>query len=57
MLCHQVRDEDRRGGPEQAGPFGIGVGLGAGAKHLVARSIIKQSRRVLGPPPVSFLQR
>lgn len=32
-------------------PFGIGAGLGAGANHLVARSIIKQSRKVLGPPP------
>lgn len=37
-------------------PFGIGAGLGAGANHLVARSIIKQSRKVLGPPPVSFMQ-
>ncbi|WP_433955924.1 hypothetical protein [Janibacter indicus] len=35
-------------------PFGIGAGLGAGANHLVARSIIKQSRKVLGPPPATF---
>lgn len=35
-------------------PFGIGAGLGAGANHLVARSIIKQSRKVLGPPPTTF---
>lgn len=36
-------------------PFGIGAGLGAGANHLVARSIIKQSRNVLGPPPHEFV--
>lgn len=35
-------------------PFGIGAGLGAGANHLVARSIIKQSRKVLGSPPATF---
>ena len=35
-------------------PFGVGAGLGAGANHLVARSIIKQSRKVLGPPPATF---
>lgn len=35
-------------------PFGIGAGLGAGANHVVARSIVRQARKVLGPPPETW---
>jgi hypothetical protein len=38
-------------------PFGLGIAVGAGANHIVGRTIVRTARKVFGPAPESFAPR